>query len=329
MTLTLPGADIRGYYAHLNITLPRWAHHNAPTRCFANPQSHAHADRTPSTSVNLQDGSWYCHGCGATGGAFDAATSVGHTDRGAMELMITHRLTTRRGPAHPPASRDRSATPDAQIHPPRVKRPQLQINKAQLRRWHTQLLADPGLLTRLRTDRGWRSTTIRDLGIGLDGRQITIPVYDEHHDLVSLLRYQPGTPTKIRAVAGSRRVLYPHPAYETAASVLLVEGEPDAITARSLGLPAIAVPGTESWQPAWATQFTERDVTIIMDCDHQGRACAHRAANDLRATARRIKIIDLAPTRTDGYDLTDWLTSDPGDSTAQVCNLEATLWRPS
>jgi hypothetical protein len=89
------------------------------------------------------------------------------------------------------------------------------------------------------------------------------------------------------------------------------------------------VPGTESWQPAWATQFTERDVTIIMDCDHQGRACAHRAANDLRATARRIKIIDLAPTRTDGYDLTDWLTSDPGDSTAQVCNLEATLWRPS
>jgi DNA primase len=308
MTLTLPGADIRGFYAELNIDLPRWAKRNAPARCFANPEAHAHADRTPSMSINLQDGSWYCHGCGAKGGPFRAATSVGHTDRGARELMIAHRLAKPDSPEHPSPPRHRTATADPQTHPPRIKRPRLQIDKAQLRRWHTRLLSDPGLLTRLRADRGWKLTTIRDLGLGFDGRRITIPVYDQHHDLVSLLRYQPGAPTKIRAAAGSRRVLYPHPAHETAASILLVEGEPDAITARSLGLPAIAVPGTESWQPAWATQFTERDVTIIMDCDHQGRACAHRVADDLRATARRIKIIDLAPTRTDGYDLTDWLT---------------------
>ena len=75
MTQTLPGADIRGYYAGLGVTLPARATDNANVRCFADPIAHRHGDRNPSCSVNLTTGAWNCHGCGAKGGAFDAATA--------------------------------------------------------------------------------------------------------------------------------------------------------------------------------------------------------------------------------------------------------------
>jgi hypothetical protein len=323
MTQTLPGADIRGFYARLNIALPSWSQRNAPARCFANPQAHAHADRSPSTSISLVDGSWFCHGCGAKGGAFDAATSIGHTDRGAMELLIAHRLAPPRETDQLSHRHERlEASSQAALLQPKPP-PPLDLSDARLQRWHERLLANPTLLLSLHTDRGWTRSTIADLRLGFDGQHITSPVRDEHGTLVSLLRYCPGGPAKIRAAFGSRRVLFPDPGSEAASSILLVEGEPDAIAARSRGLAAIALPGTESWQPGWARSFSGRDVTIVMDCDPQGRRCAQRVADDLSPMARTVTAVDLAPTRTDGYDLTDWLISHPGNTDVQLCADEA------
>jgi DNA primase len=108
------------------------------------------------------------------------------------------------------------------------------------------------------------------------------------------------------AVGGSRRALLPHPAAESSAHVLLVEGEPDMIRARSRGLPAIAVPGVGCWRSAWAQLLGGREVTVIMDCDEQGRTAAAAIANDLSSVGV-VRVHDLAPDRNDGYDLTDWL----------------------
>ena len=84
------------------------------------------------------------------------------------------------------------------------------------------------------------------------------------------------------ATAGSRRALLPHPAAEPSTQVLLVEGEPDMIAARSRGLPAIAVPGVDGWRHALGpAPLPDREVTVIMDCDEQGRAAAAAIANDL------------------------------------------------
>ena len=82
------------------------------------------------------------------------------------------------------------------------------------------------------------------------------------------------------------------------------------IAARSLRLPAIAVPGVGSWQPAWAELLTGRRVTIVTDADTQGRTLAARIAADLAQNAEP-EIVDLAPHRDDGYDLTDCLRQDP------------------
>ena len=95
-TLTLPGADIRGYYQQLGIQLPERARLEAPVRCFADPAAHRREDRDPSCSVNVVNGAWQCHGCGARGGAYDAAIAKGHTPRSAIDLMIAHGLIERR-----------------------------------------------------------------------------------------------------------------------------------------------------------------------------------------------------------------------------------------
>ncbi len=76
--------NVRGFYGALGIQLPAWATREAPVRCFTHADAHNRADRTPSCSVNLASGAWNCHGCGARGGAYDAAlgyrphTTLGH-----------------------------------------------------------------------------------------------------------------------------------------------------------------------------------------------------------------------------------------------------------
>jgi DNA primase len=84
------------------------------------------------------------------------------------------------------------------------------------------------------------------------------------------------------------------------------------IAARSHGLAAIAVPGTQAWQPSWANLLAGRRVTVIMDCDQPGREAARRVADDL-ARYSAVRVVDLDPSREDGYDLTDALLKKPGD----------------
>jgi DNA primase len=88
---------------------------------------------------------------------------------------------------------------------------------------------------------------------------------------------------------------------------VLVEGPPDMISARSRGLPAVAVPGDHAWEVEWAGLFAGRHVSVIMDCDRAGRDAAQRIAADLDAAGAVARVIYLPPGRADGYDPTDWL----------------------
>src|SRR5450755_4947131 len=110
---------------------------------------------------------------------------------------------------------------------------------------------------------------------------------------------------------GTRLGLIPHPVSESSSWVVLVEGPPDMISARSRGLPAIAVPGDDAWEPGWARLFAGRYVSVVFDCDRAGREAAARIAGDLKAAGVRGSVIDLARERQGGYDLTDWLNARP------------------
>jgi hypothetical protein len=310
MTLTLPGADIRGYYRALGIELPGWASTEASVRCFAAPEDHRRGDRDPSCSVNLEHGAWHCHTCGAYGGAFDAATARGYSDRAAIDLMVAHRLTEYR--AYRPANATRGPRPRSiSRRPDQPPGTPLRPTREDIDRWQATLAADTDLIAKLARERGWLYKTMLELELGVDrSGRITIPVRDDSRRLIGLLRYQPwpkaGEP-KMLASPGSRRALLPHPAAEPSERVLLVEGEPDMIAARSRGLPAIAVPGVDGWRATWAGLLSARRVVVVMDCDEQGRAAAAAITTHLSLTGTT-RIFDLAPDRDDGYDLTDRLT---------------------
>src|SRR6202046_5448354 len=118
MTSTLSGADVRGFYYALGIELPDWATVEASVRCFADPDAHAHDDRDPSCSVNLTHGAWHCWGCGAKGGAYDAARRLDRRPRQAMDLLISFAIAARR-PAHGQGSRRRQRAPQPPTQPTR------------------------------------------------------------------------------------------------------------------------------------------------------------------------------------------------------------------
>lgn len=95
------------------------------------------------------------------------------------------------------------------------------------------------------------------------------------------------------------------------------------IAARSRGIAAIAVPGDHAWQHAWARLLIGREVMIVMDADSQGRAAAERIAADLDRYSE-VRVVDLAPQRDDGYDLTDWLLEHPSPETlTHLTNLQS------
>ena len=121
------------------------------------------------------------------------------------------------------------------------------------------------------------------------------------------LRVDASQRPKVLAVPGTRLALIPRPA-AAENRVWLVEGPSDMLAARSAGLPAIAVPGTHAWRAEWAGELAGRRVTVVMDADRPGRQAAVRIAGDLeRHGAADVRILELAPTRDDGYDLSDWL----------------------
>jgi len=301
---------VRAFYSALGIDLPALSNREAPVRCFAQPDAHNHGDRSPSCSVNLASGAWNCHGCGAHGGAYDAALAAGHSPRAAMELLIAHglaepRAPERRSPKRPPTHARHTDPPTPA--PKHATATPLAADEDDVQRWVEVLADNRRLIPRLAVKRAWGSRVIQELELGFDGARITIPIRDRHGALHGVLRYDPfgRRDPKMLAVPGTRLGLIPHPAREASDHIILVEGPPDMVAARSCGLPTIAVPGTTAWQQSWAELLAGRRVTIVMDCDEPGRRAADEIATSLRAAAIPTDVVDLWPDRRDGYDLTD------------------------
>jgi hypothetical protein len=325
---TEPGGNVRGFYAALGVALPSSAQTEASVRCFADPDAHRHHDRNPSCSVNLYSGAFNCHGCGARGGAYDAALATGRSPREAIDLMVGYGLIDRR----PRRGRPRGASPARDTSAARVRgtgqqtsrspadEPRLAATGERVGAWARSLSENRQLLARLRRERGWDQRVLRDLRVGFDGQRITLPITDDQGELQGVLRLRiwDWQRPKVVSAPGTRLGLIPRPT-PSEARLLVVEGPSDMLAACSAGLPAVAVPGTNAWRPGWATAFRGRDVTVVMDCDRPGRKAAARIAEDLGRGGAHPRIVDLAHERDDGYDLSDWLRAgnDPGLLTAR------------
>jgi hypothetical protein len=337
----MTGGDVRAFYTALGVELPGWAHTEAPVTCFADPDAHNRGDRDPSCSVNLHSGAFNCHGCGACGGAYDAARARGRSPRDASDLMIAHGLIERRqrdASRRTPPTSTRGTSPTRAHEQPR-QRPQnatpmsLAVTSDQVREWAKTLQRSPALIARLQSERGWSRGVLVDLGIGFDGERITVPIWRPAPPVDRLrsgpvglqgvlrLRVDSRQQPKVIAVSGSRLALLPAPAWTAERRVLLVEGPSDMLAARSAGVPAIAVPGANAWRSEWAGALDGRTVVVVMDCDRPGRQAAVRIGDDLERHGIAVAISDLAPRRHDGHDVSDWLHE--GNNAAQLLHPAA------
>lgn len=81
--------------------------------------------------------------------------------------------------------------------------------------------------------------------------------------------------------------------------LLIVEGEPDVWSAHECGLPAVGIPGANSWTRMWRRVFRNWDVIVVADGDEPGREFATTVAKDLSGAANSCRVVS-AP---DGEDL--------------------------
>jgi hypothetical protein len=183
----------------------------------------------------------------------------------------------------------------------------------------------PRPMERLAELRGWTVETIQRLGLRMEGDRVVIPVRNEQAEIVGLCRYAPN-PEKRRGpkmVAAGARELFPAPeSYEAGGTCWLCEGEADAIAAVSAGLTAVGVPGVATWKVGWVNRFQRFNrVVIVFDADKAGRDAAHARARTL-STLMSATVVDLAPARTDGYDVSDVVLEEgPEDAQARLYGL--------
>ena len=194
--------------------------------------------------------------------------------------------------------------------------------------WAAKLLEGGEPLRWLTEDRGVSLDVTKRHQIGWNGKSWMFPIFEQPPAGSSLLEpvvsnalYYPAEGRrKMRCWGGIETSLYP--GEPTTSSVLLVEGELDALAGLSRGLPAVSgTTGAGHWNPLWTPAFAGRHVVISYDCDERGRTGAKAVAAELAAVAKSVKVIDLDPNwdQPDGYDLTDWFRD--GRSAAELRSL--------
>lgn len=109
--------------------------------------------------------------------------------------------------------------------------------------------------------------------------------HPEHGWFVVSIRFRrldDGKP-KYRTVAGDQTWLYNTPALIGHSPVVAItEGEIDAITAQLCGIPAVGVPGVQTWQPYYRELFLGyRDVYVLADGDEPGIEFAEKLKRQL------------------------------------------------
>ncbi|HBR21392.1 MAG TPA: hypothetical protein DD713_02300, partial [Nitrospiraceae bacterium] len=134
--------------------------------------------------------------------------------------------------------------------------------------------------------------------------------------LFQVVRYEPKTFRQRRPdgkggwiwdLDGITPVPYNLPAVIKAKNILVVEGEKDVETLRTIGRTASCNPmGAGKWKHEYNQYFQDKRVAIIPDNDDSGRKHAKQVTDNLKGVVESIKIVEL-PGLPEKGDVTDWI----------------------
>ncbi|MEU1881931.1 toprim domain-containing protein [Streptosporangium sp. NPDC020072] len=152
------------------------------------------------------------------------------------------------------------------------------------KRYQADLLEDAFAVDYLTTSRymEWDNVTYFRLGVvgnPLPGHEaykgmLSIPYMAPDGDTLDIrFKRLVGDGPKYLTTPGSKPRPFNTSAIEAHSDVMVLqEGEFDTMTWRQCGVPAIGVPGVDSWRPEWALIFKPyRSVIVPMDGDEPGR----------------------------------------------------------
>lgn len=248
----------------------------------------AHDDKSASASLNIEKRMWHCHtgACNASGDFFTFVALATKKSRADIYAFFADKYKFES-----------------------VKT----IDIALVERYHTALW-DIDAMKKELYDRGLIDDDIRKYRLGYCKNRITIPVPNEHGNIVNLRRYQPGAPgdKKMLNTRGHGKMrLFPVDQLSFD-DIILVGGECKAIvTARHMneyGLGAItATAGEGNWEPYMSEPFKGKRVYICYDIDESGWVASERIGAQLKHVASEVRMIRL-PLDPDKYP-----AGDPND----------------
>lgn len=193
-----------------------------------------------------------------------------------------------------------------------AKKPKPLPSEEIIEHWHARLVKQTACLAYVTEKRGLTRATIDEYQIGWDGFRYTIPIRDEHGELVNVRRYDPKKNDKNKMISwgeghGKARIygieLLLDPEVK---EVVFCEGEWDRLVALQMGLPAIThTAGAMTFDRRWAPLFKGKRVFFCYDNDDSGRRGMIKGARSIKAMADAVYTIKL-DIDIKGGDLTDF-----------------------
>ncbi|NIN69707.1 MAG: hypothetical protein GTO63_34495, partial [Anaerolineae bacterium] len=249
-----------------------------------------HDDNRRSASLNVITGVWHCQGC----------------KQGGSVHYILRDKENWRDPGQIGGSRGGRSS----------GKPKEEITEAKVEGWAEALLSNREALAKLKAKRGLTTATIKDYQIGWDQdlRVYTIPIRDQHGEICNLRRYDirvgpESDRRKIWSVEGmGTPTIFPTDQLDHD-TILICEGEFDALLSIQNGIPSVTRTGTaDHWKSEWSQYFRNKRVFICHDMDEKGQHANAKVAAALRGKTRSTTIVKLPydVTEKHGLDLSDW-----------------------
>ncbi len=282
-----------------------------------------HDDKTPSLSINLQNGLFNCFGCSRSGNM--------------IQWHIQHHSVEIKEALKQIAEKFNITSTEAKHKRKREVNKEAEIDLTELvEKCHQDL---PGEIRTYLNNRGIPETLIKKYKLGwgkLYGKHwITIPIKSKSggYSLLKLRRppSEEGTDTPKMKVypVSAKHELFDHETLEKSDWVVICEGEMDKLVLEAHGIPAITFTGgAGTFKTEWKEYIAElvqakklTKITVLYDNDEPGKKGAEKAVQVLlEIKGLRVHKIDLPEMQNGHKDVTDYLVHEKGDIKKLIVN---------
>jgi hypothetical protein len=283
-----------------------------------------HDDESPSASINLDKGVFYCQVCKEPGiDEIEFVRRMLEAEEGKIVSFSEAREHADKlagGIKRDDAQRKRDFQGSTEKDG-KSKHKKLDAND--IKKSHTMLLNNKKALDFLHEKRGFNDDIIEkfqlgfELGTSTKPNRVSIPIFSPDGELLNFRRYAiehvKDAKDKMISVLGHGS-LYLFPLENIKSQeILIFEGEMDTILACQHGFYAMTVTGGAGNWADWMTpMFQDKDVAICYDIDTTGKRGAMTVAKRLLSTCNSVKILNIPVRNIGNGDYTDWIVKQGG-----------------